>query len=338
MAENYNILVVDDELTNTILMKRLLTKAGYNVSVCDNGFDAIKLLQSQKFDCVVTDWMMPQIDGIELIRRIRESITPLPYIIMVTALVTESARAYALESGADDYIAKPIDVVDFSDRIGDGLSKIYNTEVKSSTPIKKFESTAKSKPKTPALAIATSTGGPPALISLLKDFDKNFPAPIFIVQHGPPWMLETFATRLDRETNLNVKLGVDGEEIKAGTIYIAPGEFHMKVTPDFKIALDDGPKENFVRPAADPLFVSVANAYGQYAVTVSLTGLGKDSVVGAETIVTNGGIVYVQDPATAVAPALPTAVISSGINLNVMTIEKMTTELQSKIAELAKKI
>ena len=329
MAENYKILVVDDELTNTILMKRLLTKANFNVTVCHNGIEAMEKLQAERFDCVVTDWMMPQIDGIELIRRIRESINPIPYIIMVTALVTESAKAYALDSGADDYIAKPIDVVDFSERVGDGISKVYFQDTKPVTPTKVNNVSNNVKPSTPALTIATSTGGPPALISLLKDLPANFPAPVFIVQHGPAWMLETFAQRLDREANMSAKLGV---------IYIAPGDVHMRVTPDYKIALDDGPKENFVRPAADPLFVSVAGAYGKYSIGVSLTGLGKDSAMGAETIVSNGGSIYVQDPSSAVAPALPNSVINTGIKVNVMTIENMVNEIQNQISNLVKEL
>jgi two-component system chemotaxis response regulator CheB len=319
-------------------MKRLLTKANFNVTICHNGIEAIDKLSREKFDCVITDWMMPHIDGIELIRRIRESINPIPYIIMVTALVTESAKVYALDSGADDYIAKPIDIVDFAMRVEDGISKTYFQDVKSTTPVKVFENSNKVKPKTPALTIATSTGGPPALISLLKDLPENFPAPIFIVQHGPIWMLETFATRLDREINMSAKLGENGEQIKPGVIYIAPGDVHMRVTSYYKIILDDGPKENFVRPAADPLFVSVASVYGKYAIGVSLTGLGKDSAMGAETIVSNGGIMYAQDPKTAVAPTLPNSVINTGIKVNVMSIENMVNDIQIQINNLVNKL
>lgn len=332
MSDIYNVLVVDDELTNSILMKRLLSKINFNVTMCSTATEALNALKTQKFECVVTDWMMPQIDGIELIRRIRETVSPIPYIIMVTALVTDSAKNYALESGADDYIAKPIDVNDFATRVTDGINKIIHTTVEIKTNVSKSKRNL--KPKTPAIAIATSTGGPPTLISLLKDLPSDLDAPIFIVQHGPPWMLETFAQRLGRDTNLEVKLAQNNDVIQKGVIYVAPGDHHIKITPDYKIILDDGPKENFVRPAADPLFVSMADAYGQFCIGVCLTGLGKDSVVGADYIVKSGGRVYVQDPTTAVAPSMPNAVINSGIKSEVLKIEDITQSLIKNVNEL----
>lgn len=332
MSETYKILVVDDELTNTILMKRLLSKANLNVTMCSSAFEALEALQVQKFDCVVTDWMMPQIDGIELIRRIRETVQPIPYIIMVTALVTDSAKNYALESGADDYIAKPIDINDFASRVTDGINKVAHTTVETKNNIVKSKKSQ--KPKTPAVAIATSTGGPPTLIALLKDIPSDFESPIFIVQHGPPWMLETFAKRLSRDTELEVRLVQNNDEIKKGVIYIAPGDYHIKITKDFKLILDDGPKLNFVRPAADPLFISMADFYGQYCIGVCLTGLGKDSVLGADYIVKSGGKIFVQDPTTAVAPSMPNAVINAGITSQVMNVEDISKSLIKSVKEL----
>lgn len=332
MSEIYNVLVVDDELTNSILMKRLLSKANLNVTMCSSATEALDELKKQTFQCVVTDWMMPQIDGIELIRRIRETTNPIPYIIMVTALVTDSAKNYALESGADDYIAKPIDVSDFAARVTDGVNKVVQTTVEIKTTVTKGKKNL--KPKSPAIAIATSTGGPPTLIALLKDLPANLDSPVFVVQHGPPWMLETFAQRLGRDTKLKVKLAENNEDIKKGIVYIAPGDYHIKITSDYKIILDDGPKENFVRPAADPLFVSMADAYGQFSIGVCLTGLGKDSVIGADYIVKSGGKVYVQDPTTAVAPSMPNAVINSGIKSKVLKVEEITQNLINSVNEL----
>ncbi len=123
MADLKKILVVEDELTNAILLKRVLSKAGYSVLVSHNGTDALRHLEKDYFDAVLTDWMMPQVDGIELIRRLREMKKELPLIIMITALVSEGARSYALESGSDDFIAKPIDVDELLTRLKDGLER-----------------------------------------------------------------------------------------------------------------------------------------------------------------------------------------------------------------------
>jgi two-component system chemotaxis response regulator CheB len=333
MAEIKKILVAEDELTNSLLLKRLLTKAGYSVVIAHNGLDAFRQIERESFDVLLTDWMMPQMDGIELIRRVRDKIKPLPLIIMVTALVSESARTYALESGADDYVAKPVDIEELISRVKDGLEK----KVQEAPSI---SSEAKVKvdvdPPFIAVAIATSTGGPPTLIQVIKDIPDNIQAAFFIVQHGPPWMLETFSQRLQRETKFTVKLATHGMQAESGTVYIAPGDFHMRIEPvTFKILLDDGPKENFVRPAADPLFRSVAEAFGKYCVGVVLTGLGRDGAQGAASIASNKSTILVQDPETAVAPSMPRTVIESAIQHKLIPLNNMGATIAETVFPIA---
>ena len=106
-------------------------------------------------------------------------------------------------------------------------------------------------------------------------------AAFFVVQHGPAWMLETFSQRLMKETSFKVKMAANYMVPELGTVYLAPGDKHMLVDEHtLKLVINDGPKENFVRPAADPLFRSVAKAFGRYTVAVVLTGLGKDGSQG----------------------------------------------------------
>lgn len=312
MAELKKILVVEDELTNSILLKRILTKAGYSTIITHNGSDALKHLDREKFDAVLTDWMMPQIDGIELIRKLRDKISPIPFIMMITALVSEGAKDYALESGADDFISKPIDVDDLLMRLKDGLARLQQgvTFKIDRKDVKEIEVL----PPFVAVVIATSTGGPPALVEIFKTIPDNIRAAIFIVQHGPSWMLETFAQRLQKETSLKVSIAVDNVKAETGNVYIAPGDKHLRIdSKNFHIILDEGPKENFVRPAADPLFRSAAEAFGRYCVGVVTTGLGRDGAQGAAQIAGTQGQIIVQDPATAVAQSMPNTVVSSGI-------------------------
>ncbi|HOM04490.1 MAG TPA: chemotaxis protein CheB [Candidatus Kapabacteria bacterium] len=333
MPELKQILVVEDELTNSILLKRILSKAGYSVVVANNGLEAIKHLEREKFDAVLTDWMMPQVDGIELIRRMRANVKPLPFIVMITALVSEGARAYALESGADDFIAKPIEVEELLVRLKDGLARHQQTA--DDIEVVPVTRELDVNPPYVAVAIATSTGGPPALIELFKKMPEKVNAPFFIVQHGPSWMLETFSQRLQRETAFNVTIAYDGIIPEPDNIYIAPGDKHMRIDPKtYKITVDDGPKENFVRPAADPLFRSVAEAFGKYSIAVILTGLGKDGAQGAAHIASVKGNVIVQDPATATAPSMPTAVVQSGINCKVLPISAIGKEISELIFPL----
>ena len=313
MATSSKILVVEDELTNSVLLKRLLTKAGYNVVVSHNGADALRLVEREEFDAILTDWMMPLMDGIELIRKTREILQKPPYIIMITALVSESAREYALESGADDYLAKPIEVNDLLTRLSDGLNKTGHSD-NIQVVHESAGASTNAIPNFVGVGIATSTGGPPCLIETFRNIPEDIPAAFFVVQHGPNWMLETFAQRLQKETKLQVNLAMKGLKAELGNVYIAPGDYHLKINPnDFVIILDDGPKENFVRPAADPMFRSIAQAFGKYSVGVVMTGLGKDGSQGAGYISSSGGTIIVQTPETAVAPSMPKTLIQSGV-------------------------
>ncbi len=333
MNTTAKILIVEDELTNSILLKRVLSNAGYSVVVANNGHDALLHLEKETFDVILTDWMMPKVDGIELIRRVREKKEkPAPYIVMITALVSRDSKEYALEAGADDYIAKPINVHDLLGIVKDGLLKhrqkpIYKVD-KETNLIKKNNNL----PPFVCVVIATSTGGPPTILELIKNINSNSTAAFYLVQHGPPWMLETFAQRIKKETELDVFLVEEGMESKAGAIYLAPGDFHIRVnSSDFTLSLDAGPKENFVRPSADPLFRSAAEAFGEYCIGVVLTGLGRDGVNGASHIAMLGGKILVQDPTTAVAPSMPTAVINSKVKHKVFKIDLMPKAINESI-------
>lgn len=219
MEKQIKILVVEDEITSTIFLKRLLVKNNYDVKVTYNGSEGLKELELNKYDVVLTDWMMPELDGIELIRRIRENIQPLPYIIMLTALASEGAKNHALNSGADDYLAKPIDVNELLDKIQLGLKKKNNE--KDENAAKNF--TVKKRNKLPNFVgsgIVTSTGGPSTIVDLVNNLNKDSLASYFVVQHGPPWMIETFTKRLKNETKLKVNLAESGMKVEMGNIYL----------------------------------------------------------------------------------------------------------------------
>jgi two-component system chemotaxis response regulator CheB len=330
MTDNKKVLIVEDELTNSLLLKKILSKGGFLPVVAHNGMDALKHLEKETFAAILTDWMMPQIDGIELIRRVREKIQPLPFIIMITALVSDGAKTYALESGADDYIAKPIDTEELLTRLKDGLEKYYQAPATANYHVKFVE--PDSLPNFVAVAIATSTGGPPTLIEIFKTLPNYINASFFIVQHGPPWMLETFTQRLQKDSPLKVMLAGRGMVCETGCVYIAPGDKHLRIEKNtFRILLDDGPKENFVRPAADPLFRSIAESFGKYSVGVILTGLGRDGSQGAAQITSVGGMVIVQDPSTAVAPAMPSSAIATGINCKVAPLKDMAKVISETV-------
>lgn len=335
MAQTNKILVAEDEISNQLLVKRTLNKAGYTAVVVNNGLEVLKIMEREQFDAIITDWMMPEMDGIELIRSIRKKYKEPPFLLMMTSLASESARRHALEVGADDFIAKPVNLNELMERIQSGIARQMQVDTRSSFQ----ESTVISSevvPNSVAVAIAASTGGPPTVLQVLKGLDPKANTTVFIVQHGPAWMLESFAQKLNEETGFTVRIASNPMPTQPGFVYIAPGELHMRVDKTTnRIVLDDGPKENFVRPAADPLFRSVAEAYGKFSVGVVLTGLGRDGTQGISHIHSVKGSIIVQDPETAIASSMPSSAISSNIPTRIEPLDKISAAINERVFALA---
>ncbi len=306
------VLVAEDNPASARLMERALIKAGHQVAIAGDGAKALEALRAAPVDALLTDWMMPNMDGIELIRRVRQSIYPVPFIMVITALDTSNAKAYALDSGADDFLGKPVTIPEMLARLTAGYARL--TQATPRVPLTSVPPVLAGRPPFVAVAIAASTGGPTAVRDMLATISPTDRAAFFIVQHGPAWMLEAYAGRLGREISLPVRLARDGMAISPGAVYLAPGERHLLVEPGvFVLRLDDGPPENFIRPAADPLFRSVARAFGRYSVGLVMTGMGRDGAAGCAAIQAVGGPILVQDPATAAVSSMPQTVIEMGL-------------------------
>ena len=185
------------------------------------------------------------------------------------------------------------------------------------------------------LAVASSTGGPNALEVFLGALPSNLPVPVVIVQHMPPLFTKMLSERLDGKSSLKVQEAQAGMTLQPGNVYIAPGDYHLYLDdggPGVRTALNQAAPENSCRPAADVLFRSVAQVYGDRALGVVLTGMGNDGLKGSEEIVKAGGEVLAQDQATSVVWGMPGAVTTAGLVSEVLPLERLPAAVEDRVS------
>ena len=181
------------------------------------------------------------------------------------------------------------------------------------------------------LLIGASTGGPQALNALVSKLDGVLErAPVLITQHMPPMFTAILAEHLARLSKRDAHEALDGEEINAGTIYLAPGGKHMRVARRDGIAvivIDDGEPVNFCKPSVDPLFSSAAQVWGSWALGLMLTGMGADGSRGSQALAAAGGTILAQDEASSVVWGMPGQVANLGLCSAVLPLDDIAPKL-----------
>lgn len=329
------VLVVDD----SVVVRRIVSDALAAdpaveiVGVAQNGSIALTKVAALKPDLVTMDIEMPVMDGIEAVKRLRGSGHRMP-IVMFSTLTAHGASATldALAAGATDYVTKPTHVADpdealavIKDQLLPKIKGLFRTPTPARAAPKLLRASAvRRAPK--AVVIGSSTGGPEALSKVIGGLPHPLPVPALVVQHMPPLFTAQLAARLDRLGPNRVVESQGGERLEPGTIYIAPGDFHLEVTERaglFHTALHHGEQVNYCRPAVDVLFRSAAKAFGGDLLAVVLTGMGADGREGAREIVDAGGRVIVQDEPTSVVWGMPGAVAMAGLAHSLLPIQEV---------------
>jgi two-component system chemotaxis response regulator CheB len=285
------------------------------------GYEVIRLVHELSPDVVTLDLLMPDLGGLEALGYIMSE-SPRA-VIVVTGQADSMAQPAltALEYGALEVVTKPagdeareVDVL--RRRLIDALRAAKAASIGRIRPsgrlngIRERAPAAKTTNARCAIAIGASTGGPRALTDIIPKLPAAIPAAVLVVQHMPPTFTRLFAERLNGLSEVTVKEGSEGDMLRAGCVYVAPGGVHMslKRAPDgVTITLDDSDPLWGVRPAADVLFNAVALHFGPASGGVVLTGMGRDGADGMRAIRDVGGWTAVQDEASSVVYGMPKA-------------------------------
>lgn len=354
--DKLNVLIVDD----SIVYRRILTAAVENtrmasmIQSASNGILALERLQQGEYDVVLMDVNMPEMDGIEALKRMKAA-RPQLQVVMISSKGGKNAAVTleCLQLGAMDFIVKPVDNDYDSNMIFvQQQLKILFSQVllmRMSTSKQPLMTAAGANPavmtKIPdksvrtslsgidLVLIASSTGGPSALEKLLTGISSDFLTPILIVQHMPADFTKALADNLDRKCPLKVVEGGEDDVIRAGQIIIAPGGRHMvlkKVEHSIKkIGITDTDTVNGVRPAADVLFRSVAEEYsGARILAVILTGMGADGRDGVAALKKSCSCYCIaQSEATSVVFGMPGSVVNAGLSDEVLDIGRIADRM-----------
>jgi two-component system chemotaxis response regulator CheB len=320
------VLVVDDSAFMRQLIAEMVESNGeYRVvGTAADGLEALKQIRSLAPDIVTLDIEMPRLDGLQALEQIMKEM-PRP-VVMLSAAGSERGNKMtlrALDRGAIEFVRKPsgpisIDLLAVREEL---ISALNAARAVNMTGVRTPASPAARVAPEPAtkktfasaarvVAIAASTGGPRALSEIVPHLPENLGAAVVIVQHMPREFTRTLSHRLDVMSFLGVSEAEDGEPLRENHVYIAPGGYHMLVAGDpgsASVRLDSSPTVWGVRPAADPLFASVAESFGAAAIGVILTGMGRDGADGLAKIRAAGGIAVVQDRDSSIIYGMPQA-------------------------------
>ncbi|MBL0636834.1 MULTISPECIES: protein-glutamate methylesterase/protein-glutamine glutaminase [Aeromonas] len=359
------VLVVDDSsffrrrVSEIITQDPMLTV----IDTAQNGREAVEKAQQLRPDVITMDIEMPVMDGISAVREIMAK-CPTP-ILMFSSLTHEGAKATldALDAGALDFLPKKFEDIA---RDKDEAVRLLQQRVKEISR-KRFLMSAPARPKAPEpvartplnaprpaerqgepqraapvaafkrsgksyqlVAIGTSTGGPVALQNVLTKLPGDFPHPILLIQHMPATFTAAFAARLNGLCQIGVKEAEDGDVLKPGHAYLAPGGKQMLLEgrgAGARIRIVDGNDKVNYKPCVDITFASAAKTYADKVLAIVLTGMGADGRDGARLLKEQGSTIWAQDEASCVVYGMPQAVAKAGIATESLPLDRVAQRI-----------
>jgi two-component system, chemotaxis family, protein-glutamate methylesterase/glutaminase len=350
------VLVVEDSLTARDLLIALFNQCTdiEVIGTALDGVEAVKRAVELKPDVITMDVHMPRLNGLEATRQILRTM-PIPIVVVTGSLrnADTDLSFEAMKAGALSIVIKPsiidpescrqmiqtvrlmagVQVVRRWIREEDGKTIRSGQALAASTAVEEAFISGRPLPDLrnkpwKVIGIASSTGGPSALMNVLKPLTAKFPLPILVVQHITNGFAQSLADWLNKELSLTVRLAVNGEKPAPGTVLIAPDDRHMQISEQGTILLHEKSNYKGLRPSANYLFSSLAEVYQANAVGVILTGMGDDGVDGLAAMHRTGGTVLAQDQDTCVVYGMPREAVSRKVVNYVLPVEQIGLALK----------
>lgn len=354
-----NILVVDDSaLMRRVICDIINSDGTFQVAdMCRDGLEAYEKLKTKRYDGVVLDVNMPRMDGLELLERLQKERIKAT-VIMVSTTTTKDAEVtiLAMERGAVDFVTKPTNVIeakgeDFKKRLLEVLSAVIKTERYNrsisrpaakapakpvSTPVTVRRTSGVTRKGNKVVALACSTGGPKALQSVIPFLPANLDAPMVLVQHMPAGFTKSMADRLNEVSPIHVKEAEDGDVLRKGTVYVAPGGKHMEVKKcqdgSHKIKLNDMPPIGGLKPCANITYDSLRDCGYDEVVCVVLTGMGADGTNGILSLAKQKPVYVIsQNAETCVVYGMPKAIAETGMVNEVVPLTEVAQTITKNV-------
>lgn len=336
------VLVVEDSaVVREFLVHILNTDPDIRVvGTAHNGAEAQEAIMRLRPDVVTMDIHMPKLNGLDATRLIMETCpTPIVVVSGSSDPAVVATTFDAMEAGALAVLRRPAGI-GHPDHEATALELVQT--VKLMSEVKVVRRWARSRTAPPRMerkaghcrvvAIGASTGGPPVLQTILSQLPADFPMAILVVQHMTAGFIQGFVEWLGHTSRLPVHVARHGEEIRAGHVYVAADESHMKVGRNGKIMLTQEPPENGLRPSVSCLFRSVVDVYGGDAVAGLLTGMGRDGADELKLLRDKGATTFAQDKASSVVHGMP----GEAIKLDAVTLVLPSDKIAEVLARLAK--
>ncbi len=349
------VVVVDDSALMRNIVTRSLTRAGVEVvGSARDGDEALAMCERERPDAMTLDLTMPGLDGLGVLRALRaRADSNIPVVVVSAFSAAHGARAVdALAEGAFDLVSKPTaneSLDSFVENLGAKVKLAAASRrarrgahngstlvpLRSAAPAHDGARFAPRRSLTATrsaklVVIATSTGGPRALASLVPSLPAPLGVGTMIVQHMPAGFTGSLAARLDAGSALSVREAAGGDKLDAGSALLAPGGRHLRLASDGRTTLTDEPAVGGLRPRADLLIEDAARVYGDRMLLVVLTGMGNDGLRGAREVRRRGGRILVESEDSCTVYGMPRAIVDAGLADDVLDLGRLADAIVSE--------